>query len=74
MKFHTNKKYNTIALYAVLVIAVNLLLVVAIFKFQTILNILSAIFTVLLPVIWGFVIAFLVNPIMVIFEHVVNKK
>lgn len=74
MKFHTNKKYNTIALYAVLVIAVNLLLVVAIFKFQTILNILSAIFTVLLPVIWGFVIAFLVNPIMVTFEHVVNKK
>ncbi len=74
MKFHANKKYNTIALYAVLVIAVNLLLVVAIFKFQTILNVLSAVFTVLLPVIWGFVIAFLVNPIMVTFEHVVNKK
>lgn len=74
MKLYTNKKYNTIALYTIIVIAINVLLVVAIFKFQTILNIISALFTVLLPVIWGFVIAFLINPIMVTFEEFIQKR
>ncbi|MDO5125954.1 MAG: AI-2E family transporter [Ruminococcus sp.] len=74
MKFYTNKKYNTIAFYAILVVALNVLLIIAILRFQDILNIFSALFTVLLPVIWGFAIAFLVNPIMVTFEDVVQKK
>ena len=42
MKHYTNKKYNTIARYAILVLSVNVLIVVAIFKFGTILDILSA--------------------------------
>lgn len=74
MKLYTNKRYNTIALYAVLVIAINVLIVVAIFKFGTILNILSAIFRVLMPIIWGLVIAFLMNPIMVTLEKVLEKR
>ena len=32
MKVQTNKKYTTIAFYAVIVIAINVLLVVAVFK------------------------------------------
>ena len=36
MKIMPNKKYNTIALYAALVIAFNVLLVVAILKFSAI--------------------------------------
>lgn len=74
MKLYTNKRYNTIALYAILVIAVNVLIVVAIFKFGTILRILSALVGVLMPLIWGLVIAFLMNPIMVRLEKLFNKK
>lgn len=74
MKLYTNKKYNTIALYAIIVLAVNVLLIVAIFKFSAILKLLSMLFTVLLPIIWGLAIAFLVNPIMVKFESFAQKR
>ena len=36
MKIVPNKKYNTVALYAALVIAANVLLIVAILKFDAI--------------------------------------
>ena len=44
MKVQTNKKYTTIAFYAVIVIAINVLLVVAVFKFNTILKLISTLF------------------------------
>ena len=68
MKIMPNKKYNTIALYAALVIAVNVLLIVAILKFSAITSFFGMLTTVLMPVIWGLVIAFLMNPLMVNFE------
>lgn len=74
MKLYTNKRYNTIALYAVLVIAINVLIVVAVFKFGTILQILSALIRVLMPLIWGLVIAFLMNPIMVRLDNLFANK
>lgn len=74
MKIYTNKRYNTIALYAILVIAVNVLLVVAIFKFNSILSLLSAFVSVLTPIIWGIVIAFLINPMMVTIEKLFSKR
>lgn len=63
MKVQTNKKYTTIAFYAVIVIAINVLLVVAVFKFNTILKLISTLVSALTPVIVGLVIAFLINPI-----------
>lgn len=74
MKLYTNKRYNTIALYAVLVIAINVLIVVAVFKFGTILQILSVLIRVLMPLIWGLVIAFLMNPIMVRLDNLFANK
>lgn len=74
MKIIPNKKYNTIALYAVLVIAVNVLLVVAILKFSTIASFLGMLISVLSPVIWGLIIAFLMNQIMVNFEKLFSEK
>lgn len=78
MKLYTNKKYSTIAFYAIIVIAVNVLLVLALFKMSSILNILSSFLTVLSPVIWGLVIAFLMNPIMVklekFFQRIFSKS
>lgn len=74
MKHYTNKKYNTIARYAILVLAVNVLLIVAILKFGTILNLLSIVTAVLMPIIWGLVIAFLTNPVMVKTNNFLNKR
>lgn len=73
MRHYTNKKYNTIAKYALLVIAASLLMVILIFRFGTLLNILGKIMQVLMPVIWGFVLAFLLNPIMKTLEKFMYK-
>ena len=73
MKIFINRKYTTIAFYATVVIAINVLLVVAITKFGSIMKILSSLLNVLTPIIWGLVIAFLVNPIMVKTESLVKK-
>lgn len=64
MKFYSNKKYNTIAIYAILVIAVSMLMVIAIFKFSTIAAIVKKILSILTPVFWGMALAFLLNPLM----------
>lgn len=74
MKIMPNKKYNTIAFYAVLVIAINVLLIVAILKFSAIMSFLGILTTVMMPIIWGLVIAFLMNPIMVNFEKLFSNK
>ncbi|HCJ40270.1 AI-2E family transporter [uncultured Ruminococcus sp.] len=64
MRFYANKKYQTIAIYAAAVIAVNVLLVLALFNFSEIFDSIKNFFTVIEPVTWGLVIAFLTNPIM----------
>ncbi len=74
MKIVPNKKYNTIALYAALVIAANVLLIVAILKFDAIASVFGTLMSVLSPVIWGLIIAFLMNPIMVNTEKLFKKK
>ena len=73
MKLYTNKKYNTIALYAIIVIAVNVLLVMAVFKFNAILKILGKILDVMMPIIWGLAIAFLMNPLVVTTERIYKR-
>ncbi len=73
MKLYTNKKYNTIALYAILVIAVNVVIVTAIFKFNAIINILSKLLNVVMPIIWGLGLAFLMNPLMVSVERIYQR-
>jgi predicted PurR-regulated permease PerM len=49
-------------------------LVVAVFNIRSILNLLSQLLTVLSPIIWGIVIAFLMNPIMVRIEKFSTKR
>ncbi|MBR6102755.1 MAG: AI-2E family transporter [Ruminococcus sp.] len=73
MKLYTNKKYNTVAFYAIVVIAVNVLLVMAIFKFNSILSILNKALDITMPIIWGLAIAFLINPLMVTTERIYVK-
>lgn len=73
MKLYTNRRYATIAFYAVIVIAINVLLVLALFKLPSIVNTLMGFLSVLSPVIWGLVIAFLMNPIMVKIEKLCKR-
>jgi len=73
MKLYTNRKYTTIAVYAIIVIAVNVILIMAIFKFSTILNILGKLLSVMMPIIWGLALAFLMNPLMVATERLYQK-
>lgn len=73
MKLYTNKKYNTVAFYAIIVIAVNVLLVMALFKFNTIMSLLKKALDISMPIIWGLGIAFLINPLMVTTERIYKK-
>lgn len=73
MKFYTNKKYQTIAVYAAVVIAVNVLLVLALNNISDILDSIYNIFVVLQPVTWGLIIAFLTNPLMVRTSRLIGK-
>jgi len=73
MKLYTNRKYSTVAFYAAIVIALNVLLIIALFNIRSIMKVVSDILTVLNPVIWGLVIAFLMNPIMVRIEKLCRR-
>ena len=73
MKIEKNKKYFTIGLYTVIVFTICLLLVVAVFKFNGLVAILKNIFKVLSPIIWGLVLAYLLNPIMIFIEKYLKK-
>ncbi len=73
MKFYSNKKYNTVAVYAIIVIAVSMLMVVAIFKFSAISKIIGDIMSILMPVFIGIAIAFLLNPLLNATEKALRK-
>ncbi|MBQ6675508.1 MAG: AI-2E family transporter, partial [Ruminococcus sp.] len=73
MKISPNKRYNTVAFYAAIVIAVNVVLVAALLKADTIMGFLDKCVAVMSPITWGIVIAFLMNPIMVRCEKLLNK-
>ena len=73
MKIRGNRKYTTIAVYAACVIAVNVLLIIGFMKINVLTSAVSSIIAALSSVLWGFVIAFLMNPLMVNFEKLVRK-
>lgn len=73
MKFLPNKKYNVILKYVIVAIVVTLLLVVTIFQWSTVKNVFSVIVDIFEPVIWGGVIAFIMNPIMMSSEKFMTR-
>lgn len=64
MKMWSNNNYNEILKYVLTAIIVTLLLIVTIFQWSTVKNVFSVVFKVFEPIIWGAVIAFIMNPIM----------
>lgn len=69
MKIDWNKKYTTIAVYACIVITFAVVLVAAAMNLDLVWGGVKSFFSVLNPFIIGFCIAFLINPLMMIFEN-----
>ena len=69
MKINWNRKYTTIAVYSLLVIALTALFVVFLFKFEDFTKTFSWVGGVAAPVICGIVIAYVLNPLMMYFEN-----
>ncbi len=73
MKIKFNYKYNTISAYVLITFTLCLLVLIMIFKFSIIQVYLSKILKILAPIIWGLVMAYLLNPLMKFIEKYVSK-
>lgn len=69
----TSKNHSTVIKSILFIVAVSLLMIVFIWKFDGFLVYVDEILSVLSPVIWGCVIAFLLNPLMKVFENIMTK-
>lgn len=69
MKFKRNDKYAAISFYAVLTVLVSAVIALVFFKFSVIRNAVSTVAGVLSPITYGFVIAYLCNPLVKLFER-----
>lgn len=68
MKLAWNRKYTTIALYAFIVLVAASLLFLAILNFPALKKFVSFVVGAIKPILYGLVIAYLVNPMMCFFE------
>ena len=73
MKIDFNRKYNTIAAYTVIVIAIAAAIVVAIVKINAVTSFLDRILSILSPFLWGFAIAYVLCPLMNSFEKLLGR-
>ena len=73
MKIRFNKKYNTISFYTVVTFAVCLLMVVLVMNFPAISGFMKTLGKVLSPFVWGIVITYLANPILMGCENAFGK-
>lgn len=74
IKLNWNKKYTTIAVYSLIVIAAAILFVVFIFKYDSIASGFSWIGEVLAPILIGIGIAYIINPLVCMFDNRVFAK
>ncbi len=74
MKLNWNTKYTTIAVYTLIVVVISILFVVFIFKYDTFAGKLSWIIGILAPIIIGLVTAYILNPLMMLFENKLFNK
>ena len=67
-KFSWNIKYLTICLYAILVVLASVLIIKAFISWETTTAYFKGFFSVLSPFLWGAFIAFLINPLVKLFD------
>ena len=68
-RFDWEPRYTTIAIYAFLVIAASILFGMFAVNYEKVWGLVKTIFAYLVPFVYGFGIAFLLNPLMVFFER-----
>ncbi len=73
MKFNWNKKYNTIAVYAFIVVSLSIIFYNIISKLESFAGKLNEIMGIFQPFIIGFIIAYLLNFILKFYENKVFK-
>lgn len=71
MKFEPNKKYNTIAVYAIGVVFICILFILMLINVKAVLAVIGKIFSVIAPILIGIVIAYVLNPVEVFIEDTV---
>jgi len=69
VKIDFNRKYTTIAAYAVITFAICLAMVLISLNFKLITEFAGRLVRILAPVIWGIVFAYMMNPVMVFAER-----
>lgn len=67
--FHPNKKYTTLAVYACVVLALFTVILVSMIRLPEILRWASALLSALYPLFYGFAFAYLLNPLVRLFER-----
>ena len=72
MKIKWNDKYLTVSVYAVITFVVCLLIVLVTYKIPSIVSTVKDFFSAISAVLWGFVIAYLLDPIMVRIEKLLK--
>lgn len=73
LKVNWNSKYNTVSVYTVLTFSACLIIYALLFNFTFIGRFVHEIFSIIAPLTWGFVVAYLINPIMMWIERKFNK-
>ena len=73
MKFRRNEKYDTIAIYAFLTVVASLLICLAVSNLTSLWHTLGKFFEIISPITYGAVIAYLLNPMVRLFENKVFK-
>lgn len=72
-KFEFSRKGATISAYVIIVFAICLLMVGLVFKWHSFVAYLKKLVSVFSPIIWGVVIAYLLNPVMSFIERHLKK-
>lgn len=74
MKVKFNTKYNTISVYAIIVFAVCIMIILLAFRLNEFINVARKIMSAIAPVVWGFIITYLMSPLVTKTEGMLNKR
>jgi len=74
VKVKFNTKYNTISVYAIIVFAVCIMIILLAFRLNEFINVARKIMSAIAPVVWGFIIAYLMSPLVTKTEGMLNKR
>lgn len=72
-KFTWNRKYLTVCLYAIIVVLASVLIIKTVIDWDNVVRHAKSALTVLSPFLWGAFIAFLINPLVKLFDKLFGK-